>query len=487
VQEKFVWQNQGMSIRPASILQLTLLGFFLAAIPLALGLLNTMVQVDRLAEKVQQAVHASTSAVESGRLIAGQALNMERSALQYLVLGDDAILSRYESQRQQFLEEMERLLSLPRDEVLASRLEQLRENESRLYQKLLLAPAQLADGKKRLREEEQLADLAAPIPFDVTALVSRESRRINEQIDSLRKLLLGQAVVLIPVALLVAVIFSVLISNSLRRLGRAIRQLGGGELSGPIRVRGPQDVYELGEQLDWLRRRLIALQEQKTSFLHHVSHELKTPLTAIREAAELLDEGIMGKLTPDQAEVTGILRENSLRLQTQVESLLNFNLALSEEKLSRKQPLDVSTLVPGAVKKHELTLKSRGMKVKLDLEPVKVNGDEKQLQAVIDNLLSNAIKYSPDGTQVSISLRRENHQAVMDVIDQGWGVAREDRQHLFEPFFQGRSPSTGPVRGTGLGLSLVRRYLDMHGGSVELLDRERGAHFRVRLPVWEET
>ncbi len=477
-----------MSIRPASILQLTLLGFFLAAIPLALGLLNTMVQVDRLAEKVQQAVHVSTSAVESGRLIAGQALNMERSALQYLVLGDDAILSRYENQRQQFLEEMERLLSLlPRDTVLSSRLDQLRKNEFRLYQKLLLAPARLVDGEKRLREDEQLADLVAPIPFDVTALVSRESRHINEQMDSLRKLLLWQAAVLIPVALLIAVIFSVLISNSLRRLGRAIRQLGGGELSGPIRVRGPQDVYELGEQLDWLRRRLIALQEQKTSFLHHVSHELKTPLTAIREAAELLDEGIMGKLTADQAEVTGILRENSLQLQTQVESLLNFNLALSEEKLSRRQPLDISTLVPAAVNKHELTLKSRSMKVKLDLEPVMVNGDEKQLQVVIDNLLSNAIKYSPDGTQVSISLRRENHQAIMDVIDQGWGVAREDRQHLFEPFFQGRSPSTGPVRGTGLGLSLVRRYLDMHGGSVELLDKEQGAHFRVSLPVWEET
>ena len=180
-----------MSIRPASILQLTLLGFFLAAIPLALGLLNTMVQVDRLAEKVQQAVHVSTSAVESGRLIAGQALNMERSALQYLVLGDDAILSRYENQRQQFLEEMERLLSLlPRDTVLSSRLDQLRKNEFRLYQKLLLAPARLVDGEKRLREDEQLADLVAPIPFDVTALVSRESRHINEQMDSLRKLLL---------------------------------------------------------------------------------------------------------------------------------------------------------------------------------------------------------------------------------------------------------------------------------------------------------
>jgi two-component system sensor histidine kinase GlrK len=476
-----------MSVKPASILQLTLLGFILAAIPLALGLLNTKVQVDRLAGKVQQAVLASTTAVEAGRLIAGQALNMERSALQYLVLGDDAILSRYEKQRQQFGQEMERLSQLPGDPVLAARLKALRENESRLYQKLLLAPVQEQRNDRSLHDNEQLADLAAPIPFDVTALVSRESQRINEEIDALRTLLLWQALVLIPVALLIAVVFSLLIANSLRRLGRAIRRLGGGELSGPIHVRGPQDVRELGEQLDWLRRRLIALQEQKTNFLHHVSHELKTPLTAIREAAELLDEGIMGELMPDQAEVVGILRENSLQLQNQVESLLNFNLALSEDKPPQKAPLDLSALIPVAVKKHELTLKSRGMRVRLDLKPVLVLGDRDQLQTVIDNLFSNAIKYSPDDTQVAISLHAENHQLILDVIDQGWGVDKEDRRHLFEPFYQGKSPSTSPVRGTGLGLSLVQRYLDLHGGVVELLETEQGAHFRVRLPVYEET
>ncbi len=477
-----------MSFKPASILQLTLLGFILAAIPLALGLLNTKVQVDRLGESVQQAVKASIAAVESGRIISAQALNMERSALQYLVLGDDAILQRYENQRQSFQKEIERLSQMPGDPVLAARLQALKENEARLYQKLLLAPAseQGPNQGAHLQDDEQLAGLAAPIPFDVTTLVSRESQRINAETEALRRLLLWQALVLIPVALLIAVIFSFLIASSLRRLGRAIRRLGGGELAGPIRVRGPQDVRELGEQLDWLRRRLIALQEQKTHFLHHVSHELKTPLTAIREAAELLDEGITGKLLPEQAEVVGILRENSLQLQAQVESLLNFNRALSEDKLARRMPLDLSDLVQVALKKHELTLKARHMSVKLDLQAVKVMGDEEQLQTVIDNLLSNAIKYSPDDTQVSVSVRRENHQLILDVLDQGWGIDETDRRHLFEPFYQGKSPASGPMRGTGLGLSLVRRYLDLHGGAVELLDTPQGAHFRVRLPVCEE-
>jgi len=108
----------------------------------------------------------------------------------------------------------------------------------------------------------------------------------------------------------------------------------------------------------------------------------------------------------------------------------------------------------------------------------------KSLQAVIDNLLSNAIKYSPDGTQVSISLRRENQQLILDVLDQGWGVREADRQHLFEPFYQGTSPSTGPVRGTGLGLAICREIVLAHHGYIWADSRlGEGSTFYVLLPL----
>ena len=472
-----------MSFKPATILKLTLLGFILVAVPLTVGLVNTMLQVDRLASRMQQAVLTSAQAVESGRLIATQALNMERSALQYLVLKDQSILDRYQTQRESFIHEILRLLALPLDEPLSQRLQQLQENEARLYRKLLLESATTKEEKQQLDQAEQLSVLAAAIPFDVTTLIAAESRRMNEQTDAVRQLLLWQVAALIPLALLIAVIFSLLISGPLRHLGSAIRQLGAGEFNSPIEVNGPQDIRELGEQLDWLRQQLAALNEQKMQFLHHVSHELKTPLTTIREGAGLLQDGIAGDLNIEQKEVVQILHDNSLQLQSQVESLLDFNLALTQEQPPEQQAVSIPDLITAAVNKQQLILQSRRIGIQTRLVPLSVNGDTRQLQTVIDNLLSNAIKFSPDRGKIDIRMTRQNQQLQLDVIDEGIGVPEEDRSRLFEPFFQGKTPSNSPVSGTGLGLSLVNRYIHMHGGSIRLLDSSKGAHFQITLPL----
>lgn len=472
-----------MSIKPATILKLTLLGYILVAIPLTIGLLNTMLQVDHLAAQMQKAVHNSTQAVESGRLVSTQVLNLERSALQYLVLHDQGILSRYQNQRGPFIQEIQRLLSLPLDAALADRLRQLQEHENRLYQRLLFTADEAVTEEEKLRDEEQLSNLAAAIPFDVTTLVSRESRRMNQQINDVRQLLLWQTAALIPLALFIAVVFSFLISKPLRRLGAAIRQLGAGEFDTSIQVKGPQDIRELSKQLDWLRQQLAALNEQKMQFLHHVSHELKTPLTTIREGAGLLRDGIAGELSQEQQEVVQILHSNSLQLQSQVEDLLNFNLALSQERPPERKSVDMASLITAVVNKHRLTLRSRNILVDTALSPFFVDGDERQLQTIVDNLLSNAIRYSPDNSGIQIRLFRQNQRLVLDVIDKGVGIPTADRPYLFDPFFQGKSVSNGPVSGTGLGLSLVKRYLHLHGGAIELMDSTRGTHFRVRLPM----
>ena len=303
-------------------------------IPLTFGLVSTVFQVDRLALQMQMTVHDSAQAAESGQLIAAQAFSMERSAGQYLVLRDDTILSRYRTQRIQFAQEIERLLALSLDLTLSEQLQQLRIREENLHQKLQDAAMLPPESEKKLTDEERLSELVQPIPFDVTGMIARASSAMTQQVGQVRRLLLWQAAALIPLALFFAVIFSVLISRPLRRLGAAIRQLGAGKFTTVIEVSGPQDIRELGEQLDWLRRQLAALEEQKLQFLHHVSHELKTPLTAIREGAGLLRDGIVGDLEEQQEEVVQILHENSLQLQNQVESLLNFNFALAQEQLS---------------------------------------------------------------------------------------------------------------------------------------------------------
>lgn len=471
---------------PTSIFQLALIGFLLATLPLSIALVNTFVQIDRLSAQMQLAVSDSAQAVEASRTIMAQVLNMERSTGQYLVLRDPAVLQRYEDQRGQLGKAIVLLESLPSGDSLLDRLSQLREQEQVLYDKLREVAStpqpQVQDEPPRLEEQHNLTRLVRPIPFEVAQMIARRSDVITRQMEQMQGLLLLQALGLIPLALILAVVFSVLISRPLRRLGAAIHRLGAGEFSTPVKVSGPQDVRELSEHLDWLRKRLSELDEQKQTFLHHVSHELKTPLTAIREGTELLCDEVVGTLNPEQTEVASILRESGLQLQAQVEALLNFNAALAQEKPQQQEIIMLDTLLPEIIDKHRLAMRARKITVQTDLQAVSLCGEHDQIRTLLDNLLSNAIKYSPDGGKIQLNAWVENDEVCIDVIDAGPGISSEERGQVFEPFFQGQQLAKGHVKGTGLGLAIAQRYARLHRGNIEARDSQTGAHLRVTLP-----
>src|SRR6185503_20019354 len=109
--------------------------------------------------------------------------------------------------------------------------------------------------------------------------------------------------------------------------------------------------------------------------------------------------------------------------------------------------------------------------------------DFDMLKVALDNLLSNAIKFSPQGATIRIRAVRNGTQVALDVIDEGPGIPPDERDRIFEPFFQGSRPGAGAVRGTGIGLSVVKEYVTAHGGSIEVLRSGRGAHLRMKLPL----
>ncbi len=467
----------------SSIRQLTVLGFLIVVSPLMVALITTELQVDKLAANMKKTVHDSAQAVEASRLITAQALNMGRTAEQYGVLRDPTLLERYQSQRIQLNEAVGRLSELPLEQSLKSRINKLATREQALHHQLQQWGKQGGKDAQKLDNELKLIELVRPIPQEVTRMVATDSQTMTKQTERIQQILLWQVLALIPLALLLAAVFSVLITRPLKNLGKAIRRLGAGEFSSPVAVSGPQDVRELGEQLDWMRRRLAELDQQKLNFLQHMSHELKTPLTAIREGSELLRDGVVGTLSEDQSEVVSILRDNTLLLQSQVEGLLDFNLALAQDKPAQLKLLDLSTLISEVIAKHQLAMRTRHIQIKTDIAAVKIEGEPEQLRSIFDNLLSNAIKYSPDNGEIKIHLNQENQQACVDVIDQGDSIDLKDRQQIFEPFFQGPQSPKGPVKGTGLGLAIAQRYVQLHNGCLEALETLQGAHFRVCLPL----
>jgi two-component system sensor histidine kinase GlrK len=275
-----------------------------------------------------------------------------------------------------------------------------------------------------------------------------------------------------------------LISKPIAQLESAIQKLGEGRFDAQVAVSGPADLESLGRQLDWLRLRLLDLEQQKTRFLRHISHELKTPLTALREGVELLTDEVTGQMTPGQFEIARILRQNTLRLQKLIEDLLSYHSAQFHTSALNFSQFNLKALTARVGLQHSLPLRAKNLNLNLAASDFELQADEKKVEAIIDNLLSNAIKFSPSGGTIRVQLRRRGADAVIDVMDEGPGITAGDKAKVFEPFYQGNTEYTGPVKGTGLGLAIVREYVQAHEGTVEIIeDGNPGAHFRVILPT----
>jgi len=251
-----------------------------------------------------------------------------------------------------------------------------------------------------------------------------------------------------------------------------------------VSVSGPNDLEALGRQLDWVRLRLIELEEQKTRFMHQLSHELKTPLSAIREGAELLGDGSVGRLSSDQLEVCRILHQNALRLQRLIEDLLNYHTVQFQKSGLNIRRVDLASVLRKAAEGHRLPVRAKDIRLVLDCPPIQLEADDNKLEVIFDNLLSNAVKFSPPMGEVSVSARVHADEVCIEVTDEGPGIAPQERDKVFDAFYQGSAQPRGSVKGTGLGLAIVREYVLAHGGRVEILeDRPAGAHFRIGLPV----
>ena len=468
--------------KPTSIKQLILIGFFLAVLPLTIALINTFYQVDSLSRQMQKTLSEVSSSTESSRIIVSQVLNLERTAGQYWVLREAELLQRYQDQHQQLLDSIQSFRSNSLSPVILERITRLTFAEKQLYEKLRLAPKE-EQGTSEPKDLSDLSTLVRDLPLDVSNSVSKKSRSMDRSIYRVKRLLLFQALTLIPLALLIATVFSVLITRPLRQLGSIINKLGSADFTSPVSVKGPQDIQQLGIRLDWLRRQLAELDQQKLVFLQHVSHELKTPLTAIREGTALLQDRITGPLTSDQAEIVDILRINELQLQKEVEALLDFNLALSQKKPNSAELIFFDQLILETITKHQLEIMSRSVTMQTNLAKISLQGDRVQLATVIDNLISNAIKYSPKHSSIVVSLIEHKHRMQLDVIDSGPGIDPQDEARIFEPFYQGSHAQQGSVSGTGLGLAIANRYVLLHHGSISVINSTNGAHFRVYLPL----
>lgn len=472
-----------MFLRPRSLLHLTVIAFLTVSAPLIVALVINARQLDTLGDNSQRAVSRAADAMRASRALIEQTLAMERNARQYAVLGDRRLLDIYADRRKDFTRAADRLHQLAIDDEVDRFTVRLVDGERQALELLQDARAGQAATDVAASLYPPLTDLANQIAGAISRWIDRELLDLGRQVGQTQRLIWIEALLLAGTALLLAGVFTALITRPLGQIDRAIRQLGDTGLDSPVSISGPLDLQELGERLEWLRNRLAGLEQQRTTFLRHVSHELKTPLTAIQEGAALLSDGLVGPLTGQQAEIFAILRKKCRQLQQMIEDLLRFNVNLPAMSSPAPRAVAFSATINRVVSDHALAIKAGRIRVASRLEDVSVYGDPEQLRVVVDNLLANAIRYSPPAGTIDIRLERDGESAVLEICDEGPGIPAGERHLVFEAFYQGRPPADRHGQGSGLGLAITLNYVKLNGGEIRILEAARGARFRVSIPV----
>ena len=460
-----------------------LIGLVLAAMPLAIAVIDASVQMRQLANSSQQLVLRGVEATRSSQALLTGIASLERTARLFSVLNDPKLLDSYQ-QNDDRVSTTRRQLSGQLDGAQSGgALAELARLQKDVRANLLATPPASPAFEALLAQFGPMSDVAARLAEGGNRQLDQELAALKAKTDSARTRLFWQSALLIPLTLAVVLVVIFWIGRPLRAIDRAISELGRGTFSHAIEVSGPRDLERLGRQLEWLRQRLLELAEERNRFLRHMSHELKTPLANIREGTELLMDGAVGELQSGQREVTTILRDNGIRLQRLIENLLSFSAWQTQSLGLELSEFRARPLIKQVIENQQITLLSQRLRLDVKVEDLTLYADRGKLRLILENLLSNAIKYSPRGGTIYVQFERMGDRVVLDVADCGAGIPQEDRARIFDAFYTGK-PAGGHVKGTGIGLSVVMEFVSVHGGQIEIVDgKYPGAHFRVHLPL----
>lgn len=471
--------------RPKSLNSLLLTGFALVAAPLLLAVVIGAAKVRSLSDESANLVRTGVEATHYTQQLFQQIASIERSAKLYRVLSDPALLQVYRDSRERLLVTLASVEGVAHDEASLAHIKALRASLRHVDAAFLsLTPPPPELYQDALESLDPMWSSAARLSASTGDQIETGLSRLQASTDATQRYLIWQSALLILLTALLVGVFTFVLLRPIRQIDNAISQLGKGTFSKAIAVRGPSDLVNLGRQLEWLRVRLLDLAQERNRFLRHMSHELKTPLASIREGTELLMDGAVGELDSSQREVTGILRDNGIRLQQLIENLLSFSAWQARHSGLEISEFRLRPLVKSVLETHQLTLLAQRVHLDLKVQDIELRADRAKLKLILDNLVSNALKYSPRGGTIYIHAHLEADLLVLDVADTGPGISTDERGAIFEAFYSGKQPVAGHLKGTGIGLSVVNEFVQAHGGSIEIIDGAfAGAHFRIRLPL----
>ena len=419
-----------------------------------------------------------------------------------LLVPTDSVLEQTVRQLKQFAYDVDRLqYVVAKDDAEVVR--NVREDYEKFLQVVNRVVSLIHEGKTaegRILQLNQAGPLADRIERLLNELTNRAESDILDRVEENRSAylasrwtIIGFAVGSIVLALVLGYAISASLIGPVKQIEDRLSQIAAGDFSRRVEVPNRDELGKLAanlnrmnDDLGRLYQQLESVNRHKSEFLANMSHELRTPLNAIIGFSEVLNERMFGELNDKQAEYVQDIYTSGRHLH----ALINDILDLSKIEAGRME-LDLSSFTLSSVVDAAVTLvRERAHRAGVKLEVAapadlgEVRADERKLKQILLNLLSNALKFTPTGGRIGVTARRDNGLAEISVSDTGIGIAPENHEIIFEEFRQVHGDSLHPREGTGLGLALTRKFVEMHGGKIWVQSElGKGSTFTFNFPV----
>jgi signal transduction histidine kinase len=308
-----------------------------------------------------------------------------------------------------------------------------------------------------------------------------------------RRLVIGFSLGAIALALALGYGISRSLIEPVQRMDARFSEISKGDFGGTVKVANRDELGALAAHLNRMSAELGRLYRQvedanrnKSEFLANMSHELRTPLNAIIGFSEVLKDRMFGDVNDKQLEYLEDIHSSGHHLLALINDILDLSKIEAGRMELEPSSFDLKALLEGALMLVRERAGRHGLSLALEVEPGidEWVADERKVKQVVINLLSNAVKFTPAGGSVTLRANRIGGGGVeVAVTDTGVGIAEADQALVFEEFRQARGDHLGRSEGTGLGLSLARRFVELHGGSIRVQSAPgRGSTFAFTLP-----
>jgi len=416
----------------------------------------------------------------------------------YLISGDADYYRQFRQIRNDFAERLQELSGLADTRQKRDLLTDIQKFQSRfdvlLKERKLRAGGQIKPGEKRRNYTNQRKKISRHIDQQLRNLLilstKDRNRKLQESRDMVAKILTINIVSATLVVFLVIIITYVnarKINLPIKLLQEKTKDIAAGKFGEVMEISSPPEIGELADAFNVMSDRLKELDQIKIDYISHLSHKLRTPLTVIKEASLMLQQGIFAGFPEKQEELFKVIREECERLISSVNRILDFSRMEAGDMYFSFQLAEIYPVIEKSIAKFSPLMQNKKINIVRsippDISPLRM--DVERIEEVLENLLGNAWKYTQPGGTITLSAipNHEKGEIEISVADTGVGIPEDGLRQVFEKFKR-VDDRRGAIRGTGLGLAIVRHIINTHGGRIWVASKiGEGSTFTFSLPL----